>query len=81
MTTYFRVFRALAVSMALSASGASIALADSPASLQAGSDIVQAPSTPVVANGPRGAQPVQHAKAGAVVATPFSDRSLMSDGC
>jgi hypothetical protein len=68
MTTYFRVFRALAVSMALSASGASIALADSPASLQAGSDVeVQTvPSTSVVAkNALRGAQPVRHAKAGA----------------
>ena len=37
MTTHFRVLRAMVLSAALSVPGASIALADSPASLQAGS--------------------------------------------
>jgi hypothetical protein len=54
MTIHFRVLRAMAVSIALSAPGASIALADSPASLQAGAPAVaytaQAPSTLVVPN-------------------------------
>ena len=45
MTTHFRALRAMALSMALLAPGASIALADSPASLQAGSPAAPLPQT------------------------------------
>ena len=54
MTTQFRVLRAMAVSAALLTSGASIALADTPGSLQAdswlGAPTAQAPSTVVDPN-------------------------------
>jgi hypothetical protein len=52
MTIHFRALRAMAVSAALLAPGASIALADSPGSLQAGSPAEQTvpSSRAVVAN-------------------------------
>jgi hypothetical protein len=80
MTTHFGVMRALTLAMALSVPGASIALADSPASLQAGyraTQTAQAPRAVVANNGLCGAQygapmadcdranAAQHATAGA----------------